>query len=164
MNEHQSLELPLDYWGLKTYTIREDGTVRTPKGTLLTPLTMAHAAREIASKDPFGLGNPQGQPPTLIGTTDGRLVATTTVITAEARDFPAAMKKWKKAIPRQDRGSEKNFTQKPRVVEFIPDDETLSGDPEQGWARIELRTGTVWFFHGPSTAARLFQAAPGFHE
>ena len=160
MNEHQSQELPLDYWGLEAFSIREDGTVRTPKGTLLTPLTMAHAAREIASKDPFGFGDP----PVLIGTRDDRVVARTTMISGEARNLPAAMKQWNKDIPRRDRGSKKNFTRKPRVVEFMPDDETLVGDPEQGWARIELGTGPVWFFHGPSTAARLFQTAAGVHQ
>ena len=162
MNEHQSLELPLDYRGLEAFSIREDGTVRTPKGTLLTPLTMAHAAREIASKDPFGLGVHRATTGT---DRDERRQG--------GREDDGDLRRGSRLAGRDEAveeghpspgiaGRRRTSLSKPRVVEFMPDDEIrCPAIRNKAGPGSNSGPGTVWFFHGPSTAARLLQAAAG---
>ncbi len=159
MSQSTPQEIPLDYGGLHQYRIDRSGLVRTPKGKVLQPLTMAHAAKDITTKEVIVFGRAPGEPPRLIQVETRPPMAAVIRITQAQRDFAEAWETWCKEVPKEHRHRWKLGSKKPNLTEFVPDDEILEGDPEIGWVRLELPAHEFWYFHGPSTAARLFRAA-----
>lgn len=159
MSQSTPQEIPLDYGGLHQYRIDRSGLVRSPRGKVLQPLTMAHAAKDITTKEVIVFGRAPGAPPRLVRAEPRPPMAAVIRITQAQRDFAKAWESWRKAVPKEHRHRWRPDSRKPSIAEFIPDDEVLDGDPENGWVRLELANREFWYFHGPSTAARLFQEA-----